>query len=284
MFTIVMTAVGLALIGLALHDIFHQLFHPQGGGSISRLVAGAVWRAFRRLARWRPRVLDVAGPSIIVSVIATWTLLLWLGWTCVYWPRMPGQFRFAAGLSAAPDWPFMDALYLSLTTLATIGYGDITPLTPAMRLAGVLEGTLGFGLLSASISWVLSLYPVLQRRRATAMHVSLLCDMGAGGVRRADAARDLAARLIELRTDLLQFPKSYYFHDGGTRESLPRALLRLERRSRAPGEAQDEAFVLLDHALGELRGELRRHPALRRHGTSDEDVLAAYAADHGVAP
>ncbi len=42
------TAAGAALVLLVLHDIFHTLGHPEGQGSLSRLVLSTIWRLSRR--------------------------------------------------------------------------------------------------------------------------------------------------------------------------------------------------------------------------------------------
>ena len=99
--------------------------------------------------------MSLAGPVAFVAVIATWAGLLVLGWALVFWPHMPGDFRFDAGLDArGPD--FVNALNVSLVTLATLGFGDITP-TSGTAAVLPLEALLGFGLLSAIISWLVSI-------------------------------------------------------------------------------------------------------------------------------
>jgi voltage-gated potassium channel len=54
--------------------------------------------------------------------------------------RWPGSIRFAAD---NVEVRFSDLLYFSYVTLLTIGYGDITPVSPAARTLVVLEGLLG---------------------------------------------------------------------------------------------------------------------------------------------
>lgn len=48
-------------------------------------------------------------------------------WALVYWPQLSAEFRFASGLDAAQPTNFWAAVYVSSVTLATLGYGDITP-------------------------------------------------------------------------------------------------------------------------------------------------------------
>jgi len=97
-----------------------------------------------------------------------------------------GDQPFRAGL-AEPAFPelgpaanqrdFVDALYMSLVTLGTIGYGDISPATDVLRLIVPLEALVGFALLTASVSWVLTVYPALSRRRSLAYEITLLREV-----------------------------------------------------------------------------------------------------------
>ncbi|KAE8726811.1 Two-pore potassium channel 5 [Hibiscus syriacus] len=57
--------------------------------------------------------------------------------------------------------PVVDALYFCIVTMCTIGYGDITPLTPATKIFACVFVLVGFGfidiLLSGVVSYVLDL-------------------------------------------------------------------------------------------------------------------------------
>ena len=121
MFSTFATLLGVILIILGLRDVFHQLFHPSGAGSVSGILMKAVWRVFRRLVARRYRsLLALAGPSALVAVIASWVVLLAVGFALLYWPRLPGGFAFATALDPWKEGGFIDALYLSLVTLATL--------------------------------------------------------------------------------------------------------------------------------------------------------------------
>lgn len=54
----------------------------------------------------------------------------------------PGSFM-EAGLPASAEIPRHALLYLSLTTLTTLGYGDVLPVTPLARILAVLEAATG---------------------------------------------------------------------------------------------------------------------------------------------
>lgn len=293
--TATVTLGGAGLIGLALRDIFHELFHPTGSGSLSRVVMRVVWRAYRRAARRRPALLALAGPVAFLAVISTWTTSLAVGWALVLWPQLPEDFLFATGLDPHSQNRFVTAFYLSLVTLATLGYGDITPTSGWLRLLGPLEALIGFGLLTAAISWVLSTYPVLARRRALAHELTLL-----GKAERATATTaaldleaferllaSLTARLVTVHGDLTQFPVTYYFHTRDERYLLPatiRRLVRLAGDGGEPGQPQAVRLraAMLRCALDDFAATLGRD-FLDRAGAAPDDILRAYAADHLVA-
>jgi hypothetical protein len=67
------------------------------------------------------------------------TLLLTLGAGTLFYHQVEG-------------WDWLDALYFCVITLATIGYGDITPKTPQGKAFTILFVFLGIGLLAAFFS------------------------------------------------------------------------------------------------------------------------------------
>jgi hypothetical protein len=282
------------MVLVATGDIFHSLFHPSARTTLSGLAVRGVWIAARRLSSGVPRLLLVAGPLGVLAAILAWAALLVLGWALIYWPWMPEGYLLAPGVDPSALGGFADALYLSLVTLGTLGFGDIVPAASGLRLAAPMEGLVGFGLLTASLTWVLSLYPVLRRMRTLAEEVLTLeaaCD---GDVRAAldripsEAAAGivsaLAGRLIETRTDLVQTELVYYFHSGDRLHALADALpvlLRLAEDASADGRPPE--LRLAGRRLGialDAIAETLAADILRRPGLSVEETLRAYAEDH----
>ena len=275
--TLLSTAAGLGLIGLVGRDAFDALFHAEGRGTFSRQITRAVWQLFRRVGTRHER-LSLAGPLAFVTVIATWAGLLVLGWALVFWPHMPGSFRFDPGIQAGGS-DFVHALNVSLVTLTTLGFGDITPTSDALRLILPLEALLGFGLLSASISWLISIYPALSRRRSLAYEISLLRVAEAEDNLSLDALTpdvaerllaELTSRLVAVERDLVHFPISYYFSAADPRFSLPVAapyLLEIARRGMNEAQPMTVRFRarLLMQAIDDLaRDDRHALPRLRR--------------------
>ena len=287
----VITGVGVAVVLATLRDIFHTLWHPSGRGGLARKLLAAVWRAGRP-RRGHRRVRVLAGPLAMVVVVMAWVLLIVLGWTLIYWPHLEDGFFISDSLQQTTRGGLLDALYLSMVTLATLGFGDIVPTAEWLRVAVPLQAMLGFVLLTAAVTWVLQVYPALMRRRALAIRLSLL--------RRADAVRvlaeedvpmaanlleDLAGELVRIRVDLTQYAETYYFRDGEESASLAAsigtAVQLAQAAERSPRADLRFAGKLLDTALGEFASQLDEH--FLRVGGPPQAVLTAYAADHGHA-
>ncbi|MEU8523353.1 ion channel [Streptomyces sp. NBC_01216] len=284
------TGVGMALVLLILRDVFHTLWHPTRHGGLSRLGMMALWRLSSRSGT-RRRASGLAGPLAMVSVVSLWTLTVVAGWALIYWPHMPGAFVYGNGLSPADHDGLLDALYVSLVTISTLGLGDIAPTEGWLRILAPMEGLVGFALLTATVSWILGIYPALARRRALALRLSHLArarptreqlDSEAG----AGILGGLATDIAGVSVDLLQYAESYYFHDGDDATSLACRI----------GYAAD----LADQAAGARRPEVRLSASVLRAALDDlaailderflrtdgppARVFDAFARDHGRGP
>jgi Ion channel len=290
---VVWTVLGVVLIALALRDVFDVLFHPLGRGMIARRVVQGV-AALARRAPWRsgtPGLL--AGPLGYVAVVGTWAGLLALGWALIFLPQLPQGFHFDPGLDPSQHAGFLDALYVSLVNLTSLGYGDISPASGVMRLLGPVETMFGLGLLTASISWLISIYGAISRRDSLAHEVHLAKEAEERlGEKLADADPALleamlagfSEQLIRARRDLIHFPIVHYFRTEDEERALAGLLPFL-------GSLADEAGEdLRPHPL-RVRAEILRlaiddfaetlRVRLRMPGESTDETLQHYQSDHG---
>lgn len=49
-------------------------------------------------------------------------------------------------------WPYLDALYFAVMTIATVGYGDLAPVTTIGRLFTIAYVLIGLGIFIAAVS------------------------------------------------------------------------------------------------------------------------------------
>lgn len=104
------------------------------------------WSELRSILKQREVTSETISMSISIYLLfgMTWGVLYIVLFQC-----QPDAFSFAASpsspsaLSDNPQHIFPVFIYFSLTTLSTIGFGDITPLTLQARYAAVAEGITG---------------------------------------------------------------------------------------------------------------------------------------------
>jgi hypothetical protein len=290
--TWLLTIIGGGLVLLTVRDIFHTLWHPRGFGGFARLLFVLTWRLMRRFPA--SRASELGGPLALVITTATWAAGIVVGFALVYLPRMPEEFSISTPL-AADDSPVLTSLYLSLVAVGTLGLGDVTPVSPWLRLVVPFQALLGFMLFTAVISWVLQLYPALTRRRALARRLASMAAAdtaamlpGAEPSVAVQLLEDVRLELAGAEIDLAQYGESYFFReverDLSLAAQLPHVLTLVDAARRSPAAEVRHAAAMLEHGLQRL-GDLLREEFLRRLHPEREtaEVLAAYANDHNQA-
>lgn len=290
---VLLTLLGAALIGVTLRDVLQELFNPELTGSISSVVARTLWRLIRRAARRRPSLLRHAGPLMLAAIGASWVILIGLGAALVYLPRLPQDFDVGPRLPDGARRGFVTAVYVSSAQMTSVGSGDISPKSPAVRMMASIEPILGLVLITAWITWVLSIYPIIAKRRAFEREVALLrepspdpsallTDSPCEAV--PDLLRHLTTQLIIVGTQLEQSEISYYFVNEAPELSLASQLPYVLALSRAAEEPSRPTLVR--HYGTRLRRTVEmmlRHIAerhLKIPAEPPERVLDALAADH----
>ncbi|WP_248762172.1 potassium channel family protein [Pseudarthrobacter sp. SSS035] len=278
------TVLGAGLILLMLVDVFHTLLYPHGSGPVGRTIMRGFWLLSKRL---RGRGSTIAAPLAMAAVIGAWAGLAAIGWALLYLPHLPEGFVYGVDVPQRGD--FAEALYISLVTLSTVGFGEIVPGHPMLRLVVALQAVTGFGLLTATVSWILQTYPALSRRRALAHELNLFREAaGSAGVSSLDPGHaaglleSMAGNVASVSIDLLSFHETYYFHEVEQRGSLPATvayahhLASEAQRSESP-ELQF-AGRMLHAALDDLAEVLRGK--FGHSGTTSSAVFDSYELHH----
>lgn len=170
---------GILLILIVLWETFETIVLPRRVTRqfrLTRLFYRATWRPWVAVAelrgskKKRDSMLSYYGPLSLLLLLALWAFALVFGFGLLHY----GLHDKLAGALFAGD--LGNALYLSGTTLFTLGLGDIQPASPMGRFVTVLEAGIGFGFLALVIGYLPVLYQAFSRREVT---ISLL-DARAG--------------------------------------------------------------------------------------------------------
>ena len=278
------TVLGAGLILLMIADVFHTLLYPHGPGPLCRPIMRAFWLLSRSL---RGRASTITAPLAMAAVIGAWAGLAVMGWALLYLPHLPGGFVYQSGVPQRGD--FAEAVYLSMTSLSTVGYGDIVAGQPLLRIVAVLDAATGFGLLTATVSWILHAYPALSRRRALAHRLNLFREAaGPEGVSTLDSKHaaglleSLARSVASVSIDLLSFHETYYFHEVGQRGSLPATVTYAQQLASEAqlSENRELRFAgrMLHATLADLAAVLRGK--FGHSETTSSAVFDSYALHH----
>jgi hypothetical protein len=143
-------ALGALLVVLGMVEVFLTVLHYDGSSLLGRRVNRGTWWAVRTATAPLPRrsrsYLRCLGAPLMIPVsLAVWLSLEVVGFALLYHPGLfAGNFDVPAGSKPG----FVLALYTSIVTLSTLGYGDVTPTAPLFQALTGLEALIGFALLT----------------------------------------------------------------------------------------------------------------------------------------
>lgn len=238
MTTALFTVGGLLVLLFVAYDVYGTILDASGrAGPISGALNRGVWAivrpfAFRFSRQRRHRLLNFVGPMLMPALIVIYLLLLITGFALIYFPRMPAEFSVLPSAAGA-NW--IESLYFSGTTLITVGYGDITPRTLFVRFFALIEGASGFALISLAVTYLITVYSALERKRVIALSFYHQAEEGAdvagfishhfamGRFYGFESILRTAARDInELQESHAEHPVIHYFHPVAVHKSVPR--------------------------------------------------------------
>ena len=133
--------------------LFESPFWEIVGNLFAVVLAGyTIWIVLRGILRQ-----DAANFDIVSGAAAVY-LLLGIAWACAYSlvdDLAPGAFK---GIVDQPVMRWNGLLYFSLTTLTTLGYGDVLPVHPFARKLATLQAATGVLYIATLVARLVALY------------------------------------------------------------------------------------------------------------------------------
>lgn len=176
---IVSMVAGIFCLFAVLIDAFQTIILPRrasGRFRLTRIFYLATWKPWvffaRRIrnSRRRESAFSYYGPLSLIFLLAVWAGVMVIGFALIYYAL---GSPFTDSLQGAG---FRSDLYVSGTTIFTLGLGDVTPHNAWARELVILEAGIGFGFLAVVMGYFPVLYGAFSRREVS---ISLL-DARAG--------------------------------------------------------------------------------------------------------
>ncbi|MGD0157620.1 MAG: potassium channel family protein [Terracidiphilus sp.] len=161
---------GILSIFIVLLDAFQTIILPRratGRFRLTRIFYAFTWNPWvffaRRLhnPRKRETVLSYYGPLSLIILLVVWAAAMIVGFAFIYYAG-GSPFNDATRPSN-----FYSDLYVSGTTLFTLGLGDVTPHSPWARALIILESGTGLGFLAVVMGYFPVLYSAFSRREVS---------------------------------------------------------------------------------------------------------------------
>ncbi len=231
---------GIICLFTVLIDSFQTIILPRratGRFRLTRLFYISTWRPWKFFtmiihnARKRETVLSFYGPLSLILLLMVWAGSMVVGFALIFY-SLGSPFNDVSKQSH-----LRTDLYVSGTTIFTLGLGDVTPQSPLTRVIVVLEAGTGLGFLAVVMGYFPVLYGAFSRREVS---ISLL-DARAGSpptaaelMRRHSyqgAEQELSTLLVEwerwsaeLLESHISYPQLCYFRSQHTNQSWISAL------------------------------------------------------------
>jgi len=236
---------------------------------LTRLVYRGTWFPWKAVARGfkkpksRETFLSFYGPLSLLILFAVWAAVIIVGFGLLYYSDSTQDMTHPT---------FETCLYLSGTTMFTLGLGDVIPHTWPERWLAVVESGLGFGFLALILSYLPVIYQAFSRREVNIV----LLDARAGspptatellrrhsGSEGAEPLEQLLHDWEHSSADMLESHVSYpavsYFRSQHTNESWLAALTAI----------LDACSLLLSCVQNESIRQARLTFAMCRHTVVD---------------
>ncbi len=274
---------GTLLVLFTLREVFRDIFHPTLSGNLSDAI-GRGMSVLLRHTRLRP----AAGPLALIAVLLAWVVLLCIGFAIIYLGLYPHDFSTNAGIdSLHVGSRILHCLYFSMGALCTFQTFDLDPRTDWLRLIVAMQGLVGISMITASVSWLVLLYPALARQRATARQLTLATE----AEERSGLSPDghdpaflvmLEQDIVQARLDLVLFPILLHFYALTPSYTLSAALPTACRFAREATREDQPVNVRLSGtklliALEDLAKTLSER-VLNRPAATPPDVEAIFHA------
>lgn len=232
-------------------DIIKTTFSSSGGGMITNFISKTVWYSFLSAAgkNGRPRLLEYAGPAILVSILFIWILGLWSGLFLV----LLSDADSIVNSTTLTSTNALEKLYYAGFTLSTLGVGDYKASTDVWRIITSASAFSGLAFITASITYFVPVLSAVGLQSKLSLYISSMGRTPQQILINSWNGKDFSSffyNVPDLSQMIMQhimhhhsYPVIHYFHNSTPKLSITPAMVLL-----------DETHQLLAHAVSQDAG------------------------------
>ena len=227
---------GILLVGMAYLDQLQTTIEHTGAGYLSSRLGAFLWRVFLFISGrdGKKSFLDAAGLIIVSSLILTWIIMIWVGFTLIFNFQADSITQTTTEIPATP----LEKFYYTGYTLSTLGNGDFKAGNNVWRILTVIISISGLLIITLSITYLLPLLSAVTNKRKICAYISFLGrnpeELIINGWNGKDLSNlnqhfnRLAWEILDLKEKHLLYPVLHYFHSTESRFATPITLTILD--------------------------------------------------------
>lgn len=227
---------GTVIFVLVIADIIKTVFSTRGAGSLSSAVIDAVWAGFFKITgkKGSAKLLEYAGPTMLVVVLAVWVIGLWLGF---YFVLLADPNSIVASSTEIPATP-VEKFYYAGFTLSTLGVGDYKASSDLWRVLTSCAAFTGLAFITTAITYFVQVLSAVSLQNQLSLYINsmgatpqqILLNSWTGTTFDPfySNVSSLSSMLMKHITNHHSFPVVHYFHSSDPKLSVTPALVRLD--------------------------------------------------------
>lgn len=220
---------GIILLIAITVDITSTILLMNGGGIISNLVSKGLWKILFNLSNKNAKspLLSKAGLLIMISLFASWILLIWMSFSLIYLYDTGSVVDTATEVNANS----VGKIYFVGYTISSLGNGDLKSGSDSWRIFSNIMSMYGTFFITLSISYLIPVLDAVIKKRALSGYIYQLGKTPEEIIKNGWNGEDfsiLYSHFNNLYTMILQhserhlaYPVLHYFHSTTRKYSAP---------------------------------------------------------------
>ncbi len=258
---------GTLIFFLIIADIIKTTFSSNGGGKLTSLVSKGVWNVFFAAAgkNGNAKLLEYAGPAVMISILLVWVLGLWSGLFIVLLSDVDSVVN--SSTKASTDaW---QKLYYAGFTLSTLGVGDFIPATNFWRIVTNIAAYSGLVFITTSITYFVPVLSAVGLKSKLSLYISGMGKTPQQVLEKAwngkdfssffDTVSDLCQMLMQHTMNHHSYPVIHYFHNNQPNLAISPAIALLDEVNQLLTRAVKDDIALDGLKMNMLQTALDEH-------------------------